>query len=236
MGREIRRVPLDFDHPLNEVWPGFLMGPEFDWPRCPDCAGSGYGLEAQAIADTFYAHSIGGPRAGALKWCDKLGQAEVDNLLEQGRLQTRRDGMWHTDPLTAERVNEVNRTASLFAYYSHDAVNRMILIRFRCERLGIVLECRRCAGHGDIATTEQRAAADAWEATDPPTGGGWQLWETVSEGSPISPVFDAPEGLAAWMASPAYQWGAQGPWPYDEALEWITGVGWAPTLIARISR
>mgnify|MGYP001570952870 CR=1 FL=1 len=30
MGREIRRVPLDFDHPLNETWPGFLSPAKFD--------------------------------------------------------------------------------------------------------------------------------------------------------------------------------------------------------------
>jgi hypothetical protein len=29
---------------------------------------------------------------------------------------------------------------------------------------------------------------------------GWQMWETVSEGSPISPVCDSPEELARWLA------------------------------------
>jgi hypothetical protein len=33
---------------------------------------------------------------------------------------------------------------------------------------------------------------------DPPEGPGWQLWETTSEGSPISPVFKSPEDLADW--------------------------------------
>ncbi len=33
---------------------------------------------------------------------------------------------------------------------------------------------------------------------DPPTGEGYQLWETTSEGSPVSPVFKAAEDLAAW--------------------------------------
>lgn len=33
---------------------------------------------------------------------------------------------------------------------------------------------------------------------DPPDGEGFQLWETTSEGSPISPVFTTPEELAEW--------------------------------------
>ena len=29
---------------------------------------------------------------------------------------------------------------------------------------------------------------------------GWQMWESCSEGSPISPVMDTPEDLARWLA------------------------------------
>ena len=28
---------------------------------------------------------------------------------------------------------------------------------------------------------------------------GWQMWETTSEGSPMSPVMDTPEELAQWL-------------------------------------
>lgn len=33
---------------------------------------------------------------------------------------------------------------------------------------------------------------------DPPMGDGYQLWETTTEGSPISPVFVTLEELAEW--------------------------------------
>ena len=33
---------------------------------------------------------------------------------------------------------------------------------------------------------------------DPPEGEGWQLWETTTEGAPVSPVFKTPEELAEW--------------------------------------
>ena len=35
---------------------------------------------------------------------------------------------------------------------------------------------------------------------DPPTGEGYQLWGTTSEGEPRSPVFKTPEELAEWCA------------------------------------
>jgi len=34
---------------------------------------------------------------------------------------------------------------------------------------------------------------------EPPTGIGWQCWETVSEGSPISPVFFDRSSLVDWL-------------------------------------
>ena len=33
----------------------------------------------------------------------------------------------------------------------------------------------------------------------PPTGEGYQLWETTSEGSPISPIFKTIEELCKWL-------------------------------------
>jgi hypothetical protein len=40
----------------------------------------------------------------------------------------------------------------------------------------------------------------AFPKVEIPTGPGYQLWEDVSEGSPMSPVFAAPEELAHWLA------------------------------------
>jgi hypothetical protein len=45
----------------------------------------------------------------------------------------------------------------------------------------------------------QRAEAEAWQSTDPPAGEGWQLWETVSEGSPVTPVFPTADGLISHL-------------------------------------
>jgi len=36
---------------------------------------------------------------------------------------------------------------------------------------------------------------------EPPQGNCFQLWETVSEGSPVSPVFETKEELATWLST-----------------------------------
>lgn len=261
MGRKIMRVPLDFNHPLNEVWPGYLRPDELDLPACPDCRyderhSTGYSPEAHAISSTFYPHQIvsagawpcAWERAGRLAWCDKIGQAEVDHLIAEGRLQklvtrkptedNQRDWEWISVPRTAAEVNAANRPGHRRSFAApdnldHDGINRHILIQFRCQQLGIPLECPTCAGVCDVGTEEQRAAAEAWEATEPPTGEGWQLWETVSEGSPISQVFPTAEELAAWMSSPDYAWGISNGsgLSYADALAFVQA-GWAPTMVA----
>lgn len=38
-----------------------------------------------------------------------------------------------------------------------------------------------------------------WVKTKPPTGDGWQLWETFSQGSPVSPVFSDRYELQGWV-------------------------------------
>lgn len=207
LSRDLKRVPLDFVWPLNKVWDGYLHGPEFDWPQCPECKGEFYTPEALAIANSFYALRV----SEEIAWCDKLGQVEVDNLVAEGRLReyvkreptddNPRDWEWVSVPRTAAEVNAANgRGRSMMGDLSHDAINRGILVSFRCKALGIVEYCPTCEGHGDIATAEQRAAEDAWERTEPPAGEGFQLWESVSEGSPISPVFDNVLALAQWLA------------------------------------
>lgn len=62
--------------------------------------------------------------------------------------------------------------------------------------------------------------------TEPPTGDGYQLWETVSEGSPVSPVFEDREGLAWWMTTEAA--GLARADSMAAALRFIDA-GWAPT-------
>jgi len=131
MGREVHRVPVDFDWPTNKIWPGFCY-------RTPDC-----GIES----------------------CPDAEDTEVP---------------WSVEDL--------------------------------------------CAFHRALWD------CDEYPELAPPTGTGWQVWETVSEGSPISPVFPDREGLIGWLMSPAYSWGVSQPLTRAQA-ENFTADGWAPTFI-----
>jgi hypothetical protein len=56
---------------------------------------------------------------------------------------------------------------------------------------GYIRECdnANCDGCPDCARQE------------PPTGDGWQVWESVSEGSPVSPVLASRDAVVAWLVA-----------------------------------
>jgi hypothetical protein len=76
-----------------------------------------------------------------------------------------------------------------------------------------------------------------WAPTEPPAGDGWQVWETVSEGSPITPVFPTADALVAHLSTVGTTWDqkayvgrlAKGPWR-REAAEAFVRDGWAPSF------
>lgn len=283
MGRQIRRVPLDFDHPLNEVWPGFLMPDSLGEEKCDRCDDTGYSDFARHMHARWYGHVPFDPaetgstpytsetpavRAFAKRnvegspafyqdwmgltgssaitreaqrladlfngqWSHHLHQDDVDALIAADRLWdftrrwTKSTGWERIEPapvVTAEQVN----TWSISGF-GHDSANCWIVVRAACERAGERETCAECDGHGSHEKYPgQRAEAEAWTATEPPTGDGWQLWETVSEGSPISPVFATAEGLAGWMSDPAR---GDHLVPTETAAKFIAD-GWAPSFMA----
>jgi len=50
----------------------------------------------------------------------------------------------------------------------------------------------------------------------------YQIYETVSEGTPTSPVFDTPAEVVAWLVSQGYS---------QKAAEAFVGDGWAPSFM-----
>jgi hypothetical protein len=63
----------------------------------------------------------------------------------------------------------------------------------------------------------------------PPAGDGYQIWETVTEGSPISPVFATPDELAAWMVE--HDTSITKNTTKEQWVKFITGPGWSPSMV-----
>jgi len=281
MSREVRRVPLDFQWPLNLVWEGYEWPERFREESCPDCE-DGYSPEAFVFSREWYGYipfdptSTGstpflaeGPEAqrwaeiqisrnsgfygrgaDALNreaqrivgywnesWSHHLSQADVDALLEAERL------IEYTHDFVSgegwvEKANPIHPTAAqvnsgyLFGL-GHDSINASICMRARAEREGVPYTCATCKGHASLEVYPgQRAEAEAWEHTDPPTGEGWQLWETTSEGSPVTRVFESAEKLGAYLYARPELFGPA--WKVrDEAsvISWVQSEGWIPSGI-----
>ena len=238
MGREVKRVPVDFDWPIDEIWRGYLMPDKYNEAKCLDCDNGrtpalswveaivwllpmlADDLRSQSFADTEHQFTPFGddrskihPYLSSLMnvYTDRRPSADIAELIEG---------------LTGEKP-------TVFGYMGSSAswkiVDKLRQAAGLDEQWGW---CKACGGHSTLEKYPgQRAEGEAWTAEEPPTGEGWQLWETVSEGSPISPVFDSPEGLARWMSSDAYRWGISTPMQFEAALRFVAGDGWAPSMV-----
>lgn len=281
MGRELKRVPLNFEWPMSKVWQGFLNPHYTNSHDCAACAGSGSSPEAQRLQNQWYgnnepfkpedrgsvpflpthpkvrafaernvAHApeFYGVSDAAIQrearrlathfnrgWNHHLNAADVAALLEAGRLKdlthtfTPGIGWQEKTPPCVPTPEEVNAW-SISGGCGHDSINQWIVVGAECKRLGIDPECQHCKGEGTVwDSPENKQVAEAWMSTQPPTGDGFQIWETVSEGSPISPVFATPEELAQHMAGT--RWGADHGSSYETWLKFINGPGWAPSMV-----
>lgn len=223
MGREVKRVPLDFDHPLHEVWTGYTMPDELDLPTCPDCAGRGDTMAARWLNAVLYL---------VLMLDDDLAEQQRGRPLHPylATLLNSPGGRPSAD-IKEVAVGLAGREGS--GLFGHDGIDHWRAYAAVVKASGAPEtwgQCATCSGRGEIGTDEQRAAHEAWERSEPPEGEGFQLWETVSEGSPISPVFETAEGLAWWMTENRCT--VSGPMPSYEAALRFVDAGWAPSLIS----
>lgn len=213
--------------PLTPETPAVRARAERNVTTAPEYYGTGEGAtywEAQRLADHWNS-----------SWAHHLNADDVAALVAGGRLYDfthtwkRGDGWQPIDPPVMPAPGQVNEWSILS--FGHDSINAHIAIRARCEREGSPVTCATCDGEGNIGTPEQRAAHEAWEETKPPTGEGWQLWETTSEGSPTSPVFASGDELAVWMSQNPCGFGGDAI-SLETAMTWVHGDGWAPSMIS----
>lgn len=70
-------------------------------------------------------------------------------------------------------------------------------------------ECDDCKHYAKLKGLKFRKYGCPDFELDPPEGEGYQLWETTTEGSPISPVFASCVELAAWCEDGATVFGSE---------------------------
>lgn len=257
MGREIKRVAMGWDFPLGETWTGYLCPFYKEHVSCPYCE-NGYSLAAELLSALWYGHNhekaaimLRCLRSGLPEeivqlaervlaipivkgrswqehryegWSDHLDQCDVDLLANEGRLR----GM--VFPEGRNPTPDEVRVWSKGVMFGLDSSAQYICANARLERVGLSGQCAHCDGEGHVKNPELDAKIEAWKQTEPPEGDGWQLWQTVSEGGPVSPVFASPEELAQWMAEGGHKWQKE-PMDYDVALRFIKA-GWAPSFVA----
>jgi hypothetical protein len=216
-------MPIRWDDPRQH---------EEDFQRAIAARDSGYTADQIRAATTREARRLAAHFNSG--WCHHLNADDVEALLAADRLWdfTRawsREHRWQRvlggRAPTPQEVNDWSISGM-----GHDSLNRGIVVEAKCRRAGLDPICANCNGHGSHeAYPGQRADADNWQHTDPPAGDGWQAWESVSEGSPISPVFATAEELAEWWSNPDRDDRWKKDWmPYDNALA-LVKAGWAPS-------
>ena len=131
---------------------------------------------------------------------------------------------------TAKEVNEWNKIG-----FGHDSCNQWVCVKAKAKRLGIYGECSICKGNGHYWCDDRYEDLwNNWQRIEPPAGDGWQVWETVSEGSPVTPVYSSAKELIEHLTAKGDIWDQKrgdGGWPKEAAENFVNNTGWAPSLI-----
>src|SRR3990167_319364 len=214
MGVELKRVALDFEWPLSQPWSGYCNS---HYAKCATCDGSGSTLARKRLSDLVSLLMLSGDDAKRGKCHPYFDKAPLHNT----------QGAVCGSDMTALTVGLAGRKPSFMGHDSCDkwsATKKIIAAAGLPESWGVCADCE-----GDGISNDKREAYEAWEKSEPPAGEGYQIWETVSEGSPISPVFATPEELAQYMAT--HGWGGDTGGNYATWLRFINGPGWAPSMV-----
>lgn len=241
LSRSIKSVDIDFEWPLNKTWKGYVVPEELELPTCPACKGQGWSARYIELREQWhekYDYQTGQRVAGKN---DNLTQQEVDHLLAVGCLKIRQAdptdprGKLVTVPRTADEVNHETRANTLGGNGAKSS-EQYHLNLWQCEQEGVSPYCNTCKGKGDVGSEEQREKVNAWKSYEPPFGTGIQMWESVSDGSPITPVFEntavGRRDMAKWlMQTKAYLPGNKNPTLQD----WMMIINDAATAVDIVS-
>lgn len=217
MGRELKRISLDFEWPLDKTWKGYL-NPHRD--PCKSCGGGGY-----SRAGVIFDHNM---------------RDLVSSILIEGNERSYRSTYYQIpekqpDDWDLELKNLIEKATGkdLRSPILDSTQMAWELQKLIFEAAGIdpddFGECSACSGEG--VNPESLEAYNNWLPYEPPEGTGWQIWQTVGEGSPITPIFETAEELINHVSTVGTCWGKV--WSKEAAENFVKGYGYAPSLIIR---
>lgn len=224
MGRELKRVPLNFQWEIGVLWSGYVN--PHSRHECKTCNGNGWSKDYEELKNKWYYGDREDRKPNPFKtgctynaaaWNNNLEQQDVDTLVAANRLwdftrvpinDEQRDivkkeiengkNSWlpfdNGYKPTAKEVNEWNLKT-----LGHDSLNCSIVIQARLKAQGKSDTCLTCGGSGsNWQHPKAKRLYERWKGYEPPTGDGFQLWTTTTEGSPMTPVFDSLEKLCEY--------------------------------------
>lgn len=216
MGREIKRVALDFEPEIGKVWHGFL-NPHYR--ACPHCTHGVTSARAR-LEDLVSLIMLSGEDAQRGKAHPYFYDMPLHNT--SGRTPPSKDMAELTAGLAGREPG----------WMGHDACDRWSAQKKIIEAAGLPEKwgvCPHCDGEAiDPAVKE---AYEAWTETPPPAGEGYQLWSTTTEGTPMTPVFATPQELAHYCADTGVSSFGSETADYATWLKFIQGPGWAPSAV-----
>jgi hypothetical protein len=279
MGRELKRVALDFDWPRDKTWEGYVNSAGECW-TCPECDGTAMSPAMRLLTAAydgnipFSPESTGSTpfvfsdevmqrsvrqkverdprfygtgqeaidreaaRMSAVynaQWSHHLSDEDVAALIAAGQLKEfthkrTKNGHWRRKtPAYVPSAHEVN----VWFVENWMAVHhgqKWVVLSAECRRQGYDTDCPHCDGGTIWASPAEKLKNQKWKKTEPPNGEGYQIWQTITEGGPISPVFAKPEDLARWMTRNG--WDSDRRTSFEQWMSFILGDGWAPTFVA----
>lgn len=208
MGRELKRVALDFEWPRGKVWEGYI-NPHY--AKCPESGKTCFNGENAAAKYLGHITAMLGVigddarRGSTHPYCNSLPYyGDHPNWAIQPK-EVREKMVSLIEKLTGRAPSPLGFGGSDHEIFFN--ILKMAGIENKGEDKAAYMwtHCSVCKGeHVDPAVKEKY---DAWKEFEPPQGPGYQLWETTSEGSPVSPVFQTLDELCAWCETNASTFG-----------------------------
>jgi hypothetical protein len=198
--------------PLTPEHPGVRAFAERQCRNTPDYYGSGgraivnEAIRLCGLWNASWSHHLSQEDVDALIAADRLWDFTRRPKTEADKLKPQHPNGWMKEDNgyrpTAKEVNDWSLNS-----FAHDSINSWTVCKAKMLREGYTvaeMSCPACKGDGTVWKSRYyKRKAETWKAQDPPRGKGYQLWEDVSEGSPVSPVFRTLEELCAWCETGA---------------------------------